>query len=134
WFRAPSLPSYWLRADVRRERWVAWIALAAAVVTMLLLANLLRSAPGRAFKAVRDNEAAAALAGIDVARTQVLAFVISAACAGLAGALFAYWSGITSPAGFSLGLSLQLITAIVIGGVGRLAGPVRGSIVLGLLP
>src|SRR5438132_9320240 len=131
---APSAPPAWLGADFPPERWLAWIALAAAVVTMLLLANLLHSAPGRAFKAVRDNEAAAALAGIDVARTQVLAFVISAACAGLAGALFAYWSGITSPAGFSLSLSLQLITAIVIGGLGSLAGAVWGSIVLVFVP
>jgi ribose/xylose/arabinose/galactoside ABC-type transport system permease subunit len=79
-----SSPPAWLGVDFPPERWLAWIALAAAVVTMVLLANLLRSSVGRAFKAVRDDEAAAALAGIDVARTQVLAFVISAACAGLA--------------------------------------------------
>src|ERR1700682_1398631 len=124
----------WLGADFPPERWLAWIALAAAVVTMVLLANLLRGAPGRAFKAVRDNEAAAALAGIDVARTQVLAFVISAACAGLAGALLAYWSGITAPAGFTLALSLQLVTAIVIGGLGSLAGAVWGALVLVFVP
>jgi branched-chain amino acid transport system permease protein len=129
-----SAPPAWLGVDFPPERWLAWIALAAAVVTMVLLANLLRSSVGRAFKAVRDDEAAAALAGIDVARTQVLAFVISAACAGLAGALFAYWSGITSPAGFSLALSLQLITAIVIGGLGSLAGAVWGSLVLVFVP
>jgi len=130
----PTSPPAWLGADFPPERWLAWIALAAAVVTMVLLANLLRSPVGRAFKAVRDNEAAAALAGIDVARTQVLAFVISAACAGLAGALFAYWSGVTAPAGFGLSLSLQLITAIVIGGLGSLAGAVWGSVVLVFVP
>ena len=130
----PSAPPAWLGADFPPERWLAWIALAAAVVTMVLLANLLRGAPGRAFKAVRDNEAAAALAGIDVARTQVLAFVISAACAGLAGALLAYWSGITAPAGFTLALSLQLVTAIVIGGLGSLAGAVWGALVLVFVP
>src|ERR1700674_90724 len=130
----PSVPPDWLGADFPPERWLAWIALAAAVVTMVLLANLLRGAPGRAFKAVRDNEAAAALAGIDVARTQVLAFVISAACAGLAGALLAYWSGITAPAGFTLALSLQLVTAIVIGGLGSLAGAVWGALVLVFVP
>jgi branched-chain amino acid transport system permease protein len=130
----PSAPPAWLGADFPPERWLAWIALAAAVVTMVLLANLLRSAIGRTFIAVRDNEAAAALAGIDVGRTQVLAFVISAACAGLAGALFAYWSGITAPAGFGLGLSLQLLTAIVIGGLGSLAGAVWGSLVLVFVP
>jgi branched-chain amino acid transport system permease protein len=131
---APSAPPVWLGADFPPERWLAWIAVAAAVVTMLLLANLLRSSVGRTFIAVRDNEAAAALAGIDVARTQVLAFVISAACAGLAGALFAYWSGIAAPAGFGLGLSLQLVTAIVIGGLGSLAGAVWGSLVLVFVP
>lgn len=131
---APTGAPAWLGADFPPERWLAWIAIAAAVVTMVLLANLLRSSVGRAFKAVRDDEAAAALAGIDVARTQVLAFVISAACAGLAGALFAYWSGLTAPAGFSLSLSLQLLTAIVIGGLGSLAGAVWGSIILVLVP
>jgi branched-chain amino acid transport system permease protein len=130
----PSAPPAWLGADFPPERWLAWIALAAAVVTMVLLANLLHSSVGRSFIAVRDNEAAAALAGIDVARTQVLAFVISASCAGLAGALFGYWSGVTAPAGFGLGLSLQLITAIVIGGLGSLAGAVWGSIVLVFVP
>src|SRR6184192_67088 len=131
---APSSPPDWLGADFPPERWLAWIAFAAAIVTMVLLANLLRGAPGRAFKAVRDNEAAAALAGINVARTQVLAFVVSAACAGLAGALLAYWTGVTAPAGFTLALSLQLITAIVIGGLGSLSGAVWGSIVLVFVP
>src|SRR6202165_2696983 len=130
----PSVPPAWLGADFPPERWLAWIALAAALVTMVLLANLLRSSVGRTFIAVRDHEAAAALAGIDVARTQVLAFVISAACAGLAGALFGYWSGVTAPAGFGLGLSLQLVTAIVIGGLGSLAGAVWGSLVLVFVP
>jgi branched-chain amino acid transport system permease protein len=130
----PTSPPAWLGADFPPERWLAWIALATAVITIVLLGNLLRSSTGRAFKAVRDNEAAAALAGIDVARTQVLAFVISAACAGLAGALFAYWSGVTAPAGFSLSLSLQLVTAIVIGGLGSLAGAVWGSVVLVFVP
>jgi branched-chain amino acid transport system permease protein len=131
---APTVAPSWLGADFPPERWLTWIALLTAVLTILLLANLLRGSVGRAFRAVRDDEAAAALAGIDVARTQVLAFVISAGCAGLAGALFAYWSGLTAPAGFSLSLSLQLLAAIVIGGLGSLAGAVWGSIVLVLLP
>src|SRR2546430_1702273 len=92
---APSSPPDWLGADFPPERWLAWIAFAAAIVTMVLLANLLRGAPGRAFKAVRDNEAAAALAGINVARTQVLAFVVSAACPGLAGGLLRYSARVT---------------------------------------
>src|ERR1035437_7582059 len=74
------------------------------------------------------------LAGIDVARVQVFAFVISAVCAGLAGSLFAYWVGITAPTGFGLQLSLQLLSAIVIGGLGSLTGAVWGAIILVYLP
>jgi branched-chain amino acid transport system permease protein len=129
----PSAPA-WLGEDFPPERWMAWIAIIAAIVTMLLLANLLQSSVGRRLKAVRDHEAAAALAGIDVQRTQILAFVLSSACAGLAGSLLAYWSGLTAPAGFSVALSLQLLSAIVIGGLGSLRGAVWGSIVLVLLP
>lgn len=130
---APMPPSV-LGSDFPNERWLAWIALAAALITLFLLANLVRSSTGRKLRAVHDNEAAARLAGIDVARTQVLAFVISAACAGLAGSLFAYWVGITAPTGFTLSLSLQLLSAIVIGGLGSLAGAVWGSIVLVYVP
>ena len=63
----------------------AWLTGAAALLVMLLLANLIRSRYGRTFRAVRDDEVAARLAGIHVARTQVLAFVVSAATAGLGG-------------------------------------------------
>jgi branched-chain amino acid transport system permease protein len=130
---APAPPE-WLGGDVPEERWIAWMALAAALLALILLANLLRSPIGRALKAVRDDEVAAQLAGIDVARTRILAFLVSAACAGLAGSLFAFWVGLTAPAGFSLSLSLQLLSAIVIGGLGSLAGAVWGSVVLVLLP
>lgn len=123
-----------LGGDFPEERWLAWIAVLAAMITLFLLANLVRGRTGRTLRAVHDNETAARLAGIDVARVQVLAFVISAACAGLAGSLFAYWVGITAPTGFGLQLSLQLVSAIVIGGLGSLWGAVWGSIILVLLP
>jgi branched-chain amino acid transport system permease protein len=129
----PTAPTA-LGVDFPPERWLAWIAIAATLLTLFLLANLLRGAMGRTFRAVHDDETAARLAGIDVARVQVLAFVISAACAGLAGSLFAYWVGITAPTGFSLQLSLQLLSAIVIGGLGSLTGAVLGAIVLVYLP
>jgi branched-chain amino acid transport system permease protein len=129
----PAAPSA-LGGDFPEERWLAWIAVLAALITLFLLANLVRGRTGRTLRAVHDNETAARLAGIDVARVQVLAFVISAACAGLAGSLFAYWVGITAPTGFGLQLSLQLVSAIVIGGLGSLWGAVWGSILLVLLP
>ena len=64
-----------------------------ALITLVLLANLVRSGIGRGWRAVRDDEVAAALAGLNVARLQVLAFVVSAACAGVGGALLAVVTG-----------------------------------------
>jgi branched-chain amino acid transport system permease protein len=130
---APTPPAF-LGANFAPEQWLAWITLAAAVITFFVLANLVRGATGRRFRMVRDNEVAARLSGVDVARTQVLAYVISAACAGLAGSLFAYWVTVTSPSGFTLNLSLALLTAIVIGGLGSLSGAVLGSFILVYLP
>lgn len=116
------------------ERWQAWLALAAALLTMLLLANLVSSRIGRSFRAVRDDEVAARLAGIHVARTQVLAFVVSAASAGLGGAVLTVLAQSVAPGAFSLTLSLFLLMAIVIGGLGSLVGAVWGAILLVSLP
>ena len=77
----------WLGATFPPTRWLAWITCAAALITLVLLANLGRSRIGRSWRALRDNEIAASLSGLNVARMQVLAFVVSAACAGLGGAL-----------------------------------------------
>ena len=112
----------------------AWVSCAAALVTMVLLANLARSRVGRSWRAVRDDEVAAALAGLNVARLQILAFIVSAACAGLGGMLLAMWNESVSPGLFSLTLSIQLLTAAVLGGLGSLAGAVWGSAVLVLAP
>jgi branched-chain amino acid transport system permease protein len=131
---APPNPPSAFGGDFPQERWLAWVAIVAALLTLFLLANLVRGATGRTLRAVHDNETAARLAGIDVARVQVMAFVISAACAGLAGSLFAYWVGITAPSGFGLQLSLQLLSAIVIGGLGSLTGAVWGALILVYLP
>jgi branched-chain amino acid transport system permease protein len=127
-------PPLALGYDFPYERWQAWIAWTGALLTMLLLANLVRGRFGRNLKAVRDDEAAARLAGINVARTQVLAFVVSAACAGLGGALFAVLAQSVSPGAFPLTLSLFLLMAIVIGGLGSLAGALWGAILLVALP
>jgi branched-chain amino acid transport system permease protein len=116
------------------EQWQAWIAMAGAALTMVALANLVRSRFGRTLRAVRDDEVAAQLAGVRVARTQVLAFVVSAACAGLGGGLLAVLAQSVSPSAFSLTLSLFLVLAIVLGGLGSLWGAVWGAVLLVILP
>ncbi|HWB68285.1 MAG TPA: branched-chain amino acid ABC transporter permease [Mycobacteriales bacterium] len=115
-------------------RWQALLCCLAAVITVFVLANLARSRTGRAFRAVRDDEIAASLAGLPVARIQILAFTVSAASAGLAGGLFAVINGSVGPDSFGLSLSLGLLAAIVLGGLGSLIGAIYGSIIITLLP
>jgi branched-chain amino acid transport system permease protein len=115
-------------------RWLAWITCAAALITLVLLANLGRARIGRSWRALRDNEIAASLSGLNVARMQILAFVVSAACAGLGGALLAVVTNIVSPGAFTLTLSIGLLTAAILGGLGSLAGAVWGSLILVLVP
>jgi branched-chain amino acid transport system permease protein len=131
---APPVPPASLGATFPLERWQAWIACLAALLAYVLLANLLRSAYGRAFRAVRDDEIAAQLAGLHVARTQVLAFVVSAACAGLAGGLLVVVTSLVAPGAFPLSLSIALLTAVILGGIGSLTGAIWGAAALVLVP
>jgi branched-chain amino acid transport system permease protein len=122
-----------LGASFPLTRWQAWVATATALVTLTLLASLSRSRVGRNWRAVRDDEVAAALAGINVAATRVLAFVVSAACAGLAGSLLAVVTALVAPTDFTLTISITLLTAAVLGGLGTLPGAIWGSLVVVLL-
>ena len=116
------------------EEWLTQIQIAVALVVMVLVANLLWSRFGRAFRAVRDDEIAASLAGIHVARTKVMAFAISAGCAGLGGALLSLSTGVVNTGEFPLTLSIQLLAAMVLGGTGTLIGMVWGGILLVYMP
>jgi branched-chain amino acid transport system permease protein len=115
-------------------RWQAWVCSAVALVTLVLLANLSRSRIGRNWRAVRDDEVAAALAGVNVAGSRILAFVVSATCAGMAGALLAIVTELVAPGAFAITLSIALLTGAVIGGLGTLPGAVWGSLVIVLVP
>ncbi|PWW21762.1 branched-chain amino acid transport system permease protein [Geodermatophilus normandii] len=115
-------------------KWIAYIAVACLLITYFLLANLMRSRVGRTWRAVRDQEVAAELAGINLGTWRVLAFLVSAAAAGLAGAVLALVVRLTAPTAFTIVLSLSLLTAIVIGGLGSLLGALIGSALLVFLP
>jgi branched-chain amino acid transport system permease protein len=123
-----------LGATFPLTRWQAWVSSLVALITLLLLANLYHSRIGRSWRAVRDDEVAAALDGVNVAAARILAFVVSATCAGLAGALLAIVTGLVAPGAFTITLSIALLTAAVIGGLGSLAGAVWGSLVIVLVP
>ncbi len=123
-----------LGATFPLEQWQAWVCCLAALLTFVVVANLASGRFGREMRAVRDDEVAARLSGIDVRRTKVLAFVVSAATAGLAGGLLAVITQAVSPGAYGLELSLFLVMAVVVGGLGSLAGAVWGAALLVVLP
>lgn len=129
----PSAPSF-LGSSVTAYRWLSWVVGLCVIITFILLANLIRSRFGRDFRSVRDDEIAASLAGIHVPTTQVTAFIVSAACAGLGGSLLALATAIVNPAGYSLTVSIALLTGTVLGGLGTLAGAVWGGILVVYFP
>lgn len=120
--------------EMSSSKYIGYIGWLCLIVTFVLLANLSRSRVGRVWRAVRDDEVAAEIAGINLGRVRVLAFVVSAACAGLAGAVLAMAVRITAPSGFTLTLSLTLLTAVVLGGLGSLFGALIGAALLTFLP
>jgi branched-chain amino acid transport system permease protein len=128
-----SVPGF-LGVNFSLSRWQAWFNSAVALIVLVLLANLTRSRVGRNWRALRDDEVAASLAGLNVARLQIVAFIVSAACAGAGGVLLAVWIGTVSTSLFALGLSIQLLTAAVLGGLGSLAGAIWGSALLVIVP
>jgi branched-chain amino acid transport system permease protein len=130
----PPIPPSSLGASFPLERWEAWISCAGALVVLFALHNLTTGGVGRSWRAVRDDEIAASLCGLSVGRTQSLAFIVSAACAGLAGALLAVVLQLAQPGAFPLQLSLSLLTGVVLGGLGSLVGAIWGAALLTLLP
>ena len=120
--------------ELTQTRYIAYVAWLTLVVVFVLLANLSRSRVGRRWRAVRDDEVAAELAGIDLGRARVSAFMVSAAAAGVAGGLLALAVRLAAPSGFTLTLSLTLLTAIVLGGLGSLTGALLGALLLTFLP
>ncbi|MCC3273812.1 branched-chain amino acid ABC transporter permease [Arthrobacter zhangbolii] len=133
WITVEKRPTS-LRGTVSNEAWQAWLAVICAVLVLTVLANLLHGRFGRELRAVRDNSVAAALAGINPARTKVTAFVVSSAAAGMGGGLLAYTTQSASPGAYSLVFSLFLLMAAVVGGIGSLTGAVWGALLLVALP
>ena len=121
-------------ASATTTKWLAYVGAICLLITYFLLANLVRSRIGRTWRAVRDQDVAAELAGIHLGAWRVLAFVVSAAAAGLAGGVLALVVRLAAPSGFTLVLSLSLLTAVVIGGLGSLLGALIGSAILVFLP
>ena len=115
-------------------KWFFWISSLAALIMIWLISNLLSSKYGRSFRAMRDNQVAAQLTGINTGRLKVTAFTISAGMAGLAGGLLVMLISGVSPSAFPLSLSFSLLTGAVVTGVYSLKGVMLGGLVLVAIP
>jgi branched-chain amino acid transport system permease protein len=130
-----SLPASLVIAIASSRQWrdfiEYWIALALVVAVLALIVLLLRSRYGLALKAIRDSEFAAACNGIDVLRTKVLVYIITAAATAMVGAfIFLQRLRISPDAAFSVNdWTAFVIFITVIGGIGRIEGPIVGTIV-----
>jgi branched-chain amino acid transport system permease protein len=120
--------------DFTQYKWFFWIASLATLIAIFWLQNVMRSRYGRSWKAVRGNDVAAELAGINLTRNKTLAFTLSAGLAGLSGALLAMTIGTVSPSAFPLALSFSLLTGAVIAGVTTLGGVMIGAVTLVAIP
>ena len=107
---------------------------ACVVLAFLAIRNLTRSRYGRGMVAARDNPLAATASGISLLRIKLFAFAVSAALAGLAGAFYAVQKTVLTPEDFSADFSIFFLLIIVVGGLGRLWGPVIGTLIFFLLP
>lgn len=98
-----------------------------AFVCIGVIALLIRSTYGRAFKAIRDDEIAAEAMGINLAHHKMLSFVVSSFFAGIGGALYAVYIGSTNAAPFTSALTYEILLIVVIGGIGSITGSVLAS-------
>jgi branched-chain amino acid transport system permease protein len=111
------------------------LTLGIVAVMALAAKNLMRSETGRAFMAVRDMDVAAAVVGIPMMRTKLLAFAISSFYCGVAGALYAYtYLGTVEPEAFTLDLSFRVLFMIIIGGIGSILGSFLGAAFITVFP
>jgi branched-chain amino acid transport system permease protein len=110
---------------------LVWLA---SLLVMLAILNFLRSRLGRALRAVATNELGADAIGIDSFRTKLLAFVLSAAMAGIAGSLYVHVNQYASPETFGIASSILLIVMVALGGSGTFWGPLLGALIYTAVP
>jgi branched-chain amino acid transport system permease protein len=110
-----------------------YLIMVVVAICIFLAKNLARSRVGRAFIAVRDNDLAAEVMGINLLYYKLLAFFIGCFLAGVAGALFAHWTGFLNAENFTLTDSILYIGMVIIGGLGTTIGPILGVLVIRFL-
>jgi len=131
----PGVPAAELAGFSFRSKIAAYyLVLVVAGLSFAVCHRLVGSRIGRALVAIRENEALAGAVGIDTTRYLVLATVISAAMAGVAGSLYAHYTRFVSPEVFLFSYTVTMVIMVVAGGKGTLAGPIAGAVIFTALP
>jgi branched-chain amino acid transport system permease protein len=126
----PSLLGHELRTQGQLYFFLLFFAALAIVATL----NLVRSRIGRAFIAIRDQDIAAEIIGINIYRYKLLSFAISSFYAGVCGVLYTYYLGIANYEQFQIGVSIDFLAMIIIGGLGSVLGSILGAVFVTMLP
>ena len=129
-------PPSWLTSAVGElsyEKWQLYVALPFAAIALFFASNILLSRTGRMWRSIRDNEIASSMSGVNFSRQKIFVFVISAAFAGLSGALYGL-RGLVGPSVYPVSLSLTLLTAAVLGGIRSISGAFIGTVIVVFLP
>jgi branched-chain amino acid transport system permease protein len=116
------------------HRAMYYFLLTFVVIAIVGTMNLMRSRIGRAFIAIRDQDIAAEIIGIDIFRYKLLAFAISSFYAGVTGVLYTYFLGVANYEQFQITVSIDYLAMIIIGGLGSVLGSIFGAIFITLLP
>jgi branched-chain amino acid transport system permease protein len=120
--------------ELPSDRWQLAALLVALALCLWVASRLKHSRLGQALAAIAGSEDAARALGIDVARYKLIAFVIAAIYAAFAGSLFAHFVGFVSPEVFGLHMVVLGFTMLYVGGIGTVAGPMVGALIISLLP
>jgi branched-chain amino acid transport system permease protein len=127
----PVAPGWMPLAD---DQFLYLLTLAVAAIAFALAWNLTRGPVGRAIKSVRDGEIAASTIGVDLAATKTRVFALSAAYAGVGGALYVLALGFVAPEAFTLTISFAFLAAIVVGGLATISGALLGALFIEFVP
>ena len=129
----PKMTSF-LGLDFSNKVVFYYFVLFVVILTIVFIYRFINSKIGRALITIRENEQLAQAIGIPIFKYKMLAFVLSAMFAGLAGGIYAHYSSFINPTPFTVDYSLNAILAVIIGGSGTIVGPIIGSFIMIFLP
>ncbi len=127
-------PAALFGTELTRPEHLYWIILPIAAIMVTAAANLFRTRVGRAFIAIRDRDISAEVLGIPLLRYKLMSFALASFYAGVAGGLWAYFFRVVTPESFPIVMSIFFLAAILVGGMGTIAGSIIGAAFMTMVP